>query len=422
MTNKSVIIVTINLYLNRKSMNPISLICIVLLFFLNGGCTQSDAGGQWPDSQLLFAADKTTVPEHEDGIPVKDMYQCFREPVTIKTNTGRIIVGCHAGNKLDWPERSGQDYVIKYSDDGGKTWSAPVLVAEHGNHSVQSHGMVYNGESDRIIVKYIVYRWDYSKVEGRGWEASAPVLKEVADAGEDFSRQYEVFSDDDGVSWSTPREIPVINKHGIPHYGSSEGRQLSTGEHKGRLIIPGGIKVEEMGKVVKRHVGIWLSDDHGENWKFTEISQNDSSSLGCEARVSELNDGSLLYNVRTNYKRRYLSRSTDGGETWSVPRAHPDLEATKCNGSMITIRDKKGKLTSSLLFSIPSPGGRKDGWIYVSKDGGESWPLKHQPVDGYFAYSSLIQVDQDTVCLFYEANHYKDIRHMLIPLKKLLDE
>jgi len=89
---------------------------------------------------------------------------------------------------------------------------------------------------------------------------------------------------------------------------------------------------------------------------------------------------------------------------------------------MITVRDQKGKLTSTLLFSIPSPGGRKDGWIYVSKDGGKSWPLKHQPVDGYFAYSSIIQVNPDTVCLFYEANHYKDIRRMLIPVKKLLNE
>ena len=43
-------------------------------------------------------------------------------------------------------------------------------------------------------------------------------------------------------------------------------------------------------------------------------------------------------------------------------------------------------------------------------------------MDGYFAYSSLIQVDADTVCLSFEANHYKDIRLVLIPVKKLLNE
>ncbi len=69
-----------------------------------------------------------------------------------------------------------------------------------------------------------------------------------------------------------------------------------------------------------------------------------------------------------------------------------------------------------------SPGGRKDGYIYVSDDEGQSWPVKHQPVDGYFAYSALIQVDAETICLFYEANHYKDIRSILIPISKLLTE
>ena len=150
--------------------------------------------------------------------------------------------------------------------------------------------------------------------------------------------------------------------------------------------------------------------------------EDDPRSISCEARVTELKDGSILYNERTRYDGRHLARSTDGGETWSELQTHPDLEVTQCNGSMITLRDKKGELTSDLLFSAPSPGGRKDGWIYVSQDEGNNWPLKHQPVKGYFAYSALIQVDAETVCLFYEANHYKDIRSMLIPISKLLIE
>ena len=107
---------------------------------INQGLSHPVAGSDWPESKLLFAADETKVSAHKDGVPVKDMYQCFREPVVIKTKTGRLVVGCHAGNKLEWPERSGQDYVIRYSDDWGESWSAPILVAEHGNYSFQSHG------------------------------------------------------------------------------------------------------------------------------------------------------------------------------------------------------------------------------------------------------------------------------------------
>jgi len=48
-------------------------------------------------------------------------YQSYREPVTVITKSGRIVVGVHAGNRLSWPERSGQDLVIRYTDDQGKT-------------------------------------------------------------------------------------------------------------------------------------------------------------------------------------------------------------------------------------------------------------------------------------------------------------
>jgi len=404
----------------KKKSFLLSVLALVIL--VNPGLPQSDADGDWPGSDLLFAASETKVPGHQDGVPVKDMYQCFREPVVVKTNTGRLVAGCHAGNKLEWPERSGQDFVISYSDNGGESWSVPVLVAEHGNYSVQSHGMVYDAVVDRIIVKYIVYRWDYSKAHGRGQEASAPAIREVLDAGEDFSRQYMVYSDDRGESWSNPEEIPVDNKNDMPHYGSSEGRQLSGRKYYGRLIIPGGIRVEEMGNVTRKTIGIWYSDDHGTNWNFVKILNEDPRSVSCEARITELKDGSLLYNVRTRFNGRQLARSTDGGETWSELKAHPELEVTQCNGSMITLRDQSGRLTSNLLFSIPSPGGRKDGLIYVSKDNGESWPSKHQPVKGFFAYSALIQVDGETVCLFYESNDYQDIRLMRIPISNLISE
>ncbi len=395
---------------------------LALTMLIHTGIFQSCASEEWPESSPLFEADETRVPGHTDGVPVEDMYQCFREPVVIKTNTGRLVVGCHAGNRLEWPERSGQDYVVRYSDDGGKTWSGSILAAEHGVYSFQSHGMVYDAVIDRIIVKYMVYQWDYSKIEGRGLEASAPAIRETLDAGDEFSRQYMVYSDDGGDSWSKPEEIPVEHSNDMPHYGSSEGRQLTLGDNAGRLIIPGGMRQHDEGVENRKTIGVWISDDHGDNWSFIKILEAEPRSFSCEARVTELKDGSLIYNVRTRHEGRKLSRSVGGGETWSELKSHPDLEVTQCNGSTITLRDQNGELTSSLLFSVPSPGGRKDGYIYVSDDEGQSWPVKHQPVDGYFAYSALIQVDAETICLFYEANHYKDIRSILIPISKLLTE
>lgn len=383
---------------------------------------QTGVAQKWPDSKILFTARETRVSGHNDGTPEKDMYQCYREPVVIKTKTGRIVVGCHAGNKLEWPERSGQDFVIRYSDNGGKDWSNPILAAEHGNESFQSHGMVYDAVIHRIIVKYMVYRWDYSKVEGRGLEASATAIRELLDTGEEFSRQYMIYSDNGGETWSDPEQVPVDHIGQMPHYGSSEGRQLTGPEYEGRLIIPGGIRKEEMGNVVEKTIGIWTSDDHGKHWNFVRILEEDPRNISCEARVTELVDGTLLYNVRTRHTGRQLARSMDGGSTWTGLEQHADLNVTQCNGSMITLTDEKGKLTSNLLFSVPSPGGRKNGWIYVSQDEGKTWPLVHQPVKGYFAYSALLQTDPENILLFFESKHYEDIEVMKIPVNKLLSE
>ena len=106
--------------------------------------------------------------------------------------------------------------------------------------------------------------------------------------------------------------------------------------------------------------------------------------------------------------------------TWSGTRRAVELKATQCNGSMITLRDAAGELTDTVLFSVPSPGGRSDGLIYTSRDGGKTWPIVKETVRGNFAYSALIQLDADTIGLLYETNHYRDIRFVALSVEELL--
>ena len=88
---------------------------------------------QWQKSILVFSSGRDHVKGHTDGQIDKfstsnDMYQCYREPVVVRTNSGRIVVLCHAGNRHAWPERSGQDLASTFSDDGGITWETPEVV------------------------------------------------------------------------------------------------------------------------------------------------------------------------------------------------------------------------------------------------------------------------------------------------------
>ena len=365
----------------------------------------------------IFQAAEDRVGDHQ--------YTNYREPVVAKTNSGKLIVGVHAGNRLGWPERSGQDLAVRISADNGETWGPIIIAAEHGNFSCQSHGLVYDAQKNRLLLLYVTYNWDYRKAKSRGYKATAEIYQKMHDEGKPAMNSYLVYSDDEGKTWSRPRDLSAMTG-GDAHFGASEGRQLTVGKHAGRLILAGGDErnIDPKGKVIGKKTGIWVSDDHGETWKFSEIKAPAEIStvrnISCEARVTELPDGTLVYNMRSRSSGRQIAFSRDGGTTWSETRQAPELKATQCNGSMITLRNASGELTDTLLLSVPSPGGRKDGLLYVSRDGGKTWPIANETIKGNFAYSALVQLDAEIIGLFYETNHYRDIRFVTLKIATLL--
>ena len=173
----------------------------------------------------------------------------------------------------------------------------------------------------------------------------------------------------------------------------------------------------------KLPVGVGISDDHGENWTFIEIRTpaaiTSVRNISCEARVSELPDGKLIYNMRSRNSGRQIAFSRDGGRNWSETVTAKELVAAQCNGSTITVRDCEGKLTQTMLCSLPRGKGRSNGVIYVSRDGGRSWPHHKLIIPAAFAYSALIQLDAETIGLFYETNHHRDIRFVTVSLDDL---
>lgn len=365
-----------------------------------------------PKSLPVFRADVDQVGNHR--------YTNYREPVVVRTKSGRLIVGVQAGNRLGWPERSGQDLVVRTSHDNGKTWSPIVVAAEHGDYSCQCHGLVYDAEINRVLFLYTVYNWDYQAVgDGRGAKFTKPVYERLANEGIPFVTSFRVHSDDEGGTWSKP--VAITKQVGRQaHFGASEGRQLTTGSHEGRLLISGSrMDLDGSGNVVAKHPGVWRSDDHGETWSLAMIPLDPKiigpRNTSSEARISELPDGRLLYNERTRNTGRQLSWSEDGGDSWTKTQRAADLKVTQCNGCTITLRDSAGRLSNTVLFSIPSPGGRSDGVLYASEDGGRTWPIRQNVVEGFFGYSALIQLDAATIGLFHEANHYKDIRFIALP-------
>ena len=85
-------------------------------------------------------------------------------------------------------------------------------------------------------------------------------------------------------------------------------------------------------------------------------------------------------------------------------------------------RTKKKDGSWDLYASFPSDKGRENGQIAISSDFGQSFQIQ-KIVTGPFAYSA-IQVSKNgrKLELLYEADGYKTLRFLSIPLKELNQE
>ena len=321
----------------------------------------------------------------------------------IVTHSGRIVVVCQGRNKSRWSDRSGQDLVCKWSDDLGRSWCKAILVATHGKKSICPNAAVYDKQTGRIHVLYNLFMWDYTAVP-------SDVKGEMGDL---HCRQYVVTSDDQGQTWSQPREISdMVDTNGaVMVVGSGEGIQLQHGLHKGRMIVAGGDFYQ--GKKVL----CYYSDDHGNTWKRSNaVPWEGQMSWASESKVAELPDGTLVLNSRTHVRNGSSQRlrtgafSKDGGSTWSPLTNVPDLKTVSCNGSLIAVDHPMGADGSILLCSVPVGPGRTHGTVYVSLDKGNTWPINKVVVKEEYAYSSLVNLPDGNIGLFYEANGHKNIR------------
>ena len=134
--------------------------------------------------------------------------------------------------------------------------------------------------------------------------------------------------------------------------------------------------------------------------------------------------------IRNRYKGpRVFSRSTDRGTTWSAPYNVDGLPDPACNGDILHYTAGGRDL---LLQSLPdSPNQRENIAIYVSKDGGKSWPRKYRVLDGPAAYSAMtILPDGSIGMLSEEATHDANASHSQgyriwftkVPIENILGE
>ncbi|MGE3820276.1 MAG: exo-alpha-sialidase, partial [Isosphaeraceae bacterium] len=309
-------------------------------------------------------------------------YHTFRIPSLLVAPGGDLLAFCE-GRKAGRGDSGDIDLVFKRSRDGGATWGAIQVLADFNEDTIGNPCPVVDRSTGRIWLLL---------TRNRGSDVERAIL----DGESQGTRTVWVaHSDDDGATWSEPREItPQVKPKDWTWYatGPGVGIQLKSG----RLLIPCDHFLAGS-KEARSHV--IYSDDHGATWKL-------GGSIGGglnECQAAELSDGSVVLNMRNHPPRpgagRAVSTSADGGMTWTEPVRDPSLPEPGCQASLIRLA---GTERDGLLFSNPAGAKREAMTVRRSLDGGRSWPDSWLIHEGPSAYSCLANLPEGMVGCLYE--------------------
>ena len=261
---------------------------------------------------------------------------------------------------------------VRRSSDGGSTWSEAHIVQKTG---FQGGGITVDEETGDVLMF----------IEDRHPPAPISIYR----------------SKDHGVTWN--KQVTEIRPNSLGHMPSmhmnDHGSTLQFGKYAGRLIRPtrwyaAGNRREEW---PNHYTNAMLSDDHGLTWQASEPFPEKGTGEAC---IVELSDGTLYYNSRVNWEkadrntRRRCAYSKDGGMTWTdwrvidiLPDGHQH-RSYGCMGGLVRLPVNDRDI---LVFSnLDTPNASREYiTIWVSPDGGMTWPVKRLVYAGPSAYSSL---------------------------------
>ena len=319
-------------------------------------------------------------------------YFTYRIPGLVMSPSGTILAHCEA-RKNDKEDRGDIDIVMARSEDNGLTWQMKKILDE-GTRTVNN----LVGIADRITGRiHFLYNVDYRQC-------------------------YYMYSDDDGLTFSRPRDItPELatiraqyNWESIG-FGTGHGIQL----RNGRLIAPFWMK-SARGKskgpndTFISRVCVVYSDDHGKTWTTGAIVDSEKGSKPTESTLVQLTDGRVMINSRNEMDehRRLIAYSSNNGNSWTKPFLHQQLLEPISMGSIIRLSTSEKSDKNRILFVNPhnllnTQGGgkradRKSLSIKVSYDEGETWSFNKVLEEGLSGYADLAVGSDGSIFCFYE--------------------
>ncbi|MEA1875342.1 MAG: sialidase family protein [Bacteroidota bacterium] len=348
------------------------------------------------------------IPQYTDVfIEGEEGYHTYRIPALWKSSKGSILA--FAEGRESKSDHAANDIVLKRSLDGGASWGSLQVVAEQGDDCLNNPLIVEDQRNNRLILMWQKFPEGYHERQvGTGYDSDT------------ICRGYMQYSEDDGITWTSPREITPMVKR--PTWvtsvagGPGNGIQITKGPYKNRLVMP-----FNQGPSPKWKVYAVYSDDGGDTWEYGDVAFELDGGNGNEVQMVELADGSIMLNSRSanGKKLRKTAISKDGGANWTGLKDEEQLIEPQCMGSIISLASEN-LVKSALIFSNPyTQTDRRFGTLQVSLDDGQTWIINKCVYNGSYAYSSLANMGNEQIGLLFERDNYSAISFLKTELKWL---
>ena len=332
------------------------------------------------------------------------------------------------------------DIALNRSFDGGRTWEPMQVVLDRKEWGGMPEK--YNGVSDACILVddrtgdiYVAGLWMHGLldaetgkwVEGLTADSTRWLHQWRAKGSQpgfgvkETSQFLITKSSDDGLTWSEPINITSAKKKEWWLFAPAPGQGITMTD--GTLVFPSQGR-DENGTSFSN---ITWSKDGGKTWK----TSNPATKNTTECAVVELQDGSLMLNMRDNRNRgneevngRSVFVTSDLGETWKEhPTSRKALIEPTCMASLHTHRYMEDGVKKSLLLFVnpASTSKRNNITLKVSYDGGNTWPEEKQILlDEYSGrgYSCITSVNDSTLGILYESSQ-ADMAFQTVSLKEI---
>lgn len=331
------------------------------------------------------------------------------------------------------------DIALNRSTDGGVTWQPMQVILDKKTWGGLPEK--FNGVSDACILTdtktgyiYVAGLWMHGVLDKETGKWTEGLTEKSSNwihqwqakgsqPGTDVKQTSQFLitrSTNNGKTWSEPVNITAQTKRKEWWlFAPAPGHGITLND--GTLVFPTQGR-DENGISFSN---ITWSKDGGKSWTTSNPAYKDVT----ECMVAQLEDGSLMLNMRDNRNRgnytengRRICITTDLGVTWTEhPTSRKALIEPTCMGSLHK-HIRKGK--SLLLFSNPANQSvRTNMTLKVSTDNGNTWPESYQTeLDQYRSagYSCITSINEDTIGILYESSQAQLVFQQ-ISLNELLD-